>query len=91
MRCYSFAVENVGLAVTAASLDLQNRSRPPGFNQLEVVVLARAVLGSAQGVAAERAFPVRLFRARRYVIAGRGGSADPPTRSLRLYPSEFSP
>lgn len=91
VRCYSFAVENVGLTATAASLDLQGRSRPPGFNQLEVVVLARAVLGSAQGVAAERAFPVRLFRSRRYVIAGRGGSADPSTRSLRLYPSEFSP
>lgn len=90
VRCYGFDVENVGLGASAASVDLENRKRPPGFNELEVVVLARAVLGLGSGVAAERVFPVRMFRTRRYVIAGKGGSVDPPTQSLRIHPREFS-
>lgn len=90
-RCYEFDVANVGLGATRASVDLQQRQRPAGFNQLELVVLGRAVLGTEAGVAAERAFPIRAFRARRYVIAGKGGSVDPPTHHLELQPWEFTP
>ncbi len=90
-RCYEFQVTNVGLAASLASADVLGRERPAGFNQLEVVVLGRAVLGANVGVAADRAFPVRHFRARRYVIAGKGGSVDPPTRSLELQAMEFVP
>ncbi|MBL8917675.1 MAG: hypothetical protein JNJ54_02350 [Myxococcaceae bacterium] len=91
VRCYSFRVENVGLAHSTASVDLQGRRRPERFNELEVVVLGRAVVGTSLGVAAERSFPVRQFRARRYVITGAGGSANPPTSSLRLTAGEFWP
>jgi hypothetical protein len=91
VRCYTFKVENVGLAASLPSVDLQGRRRPAAFNELEVVVLARAVVGSSLGVAAERSFPVRQFRAKRYVIAGPGGSANPPTSSLHLSPAEFAP
>lgn len=90
-RCYAFDVDNIALAASTASADLQGRARPAGFNELEVVVLGRAMLGTNVGVAADRAFPVRMFRARRYVIAGKGGSVDPPARALQLQAMEFLP
>ncbi len=88
-RCYGFGVGNIGLAQTKASRDGLGRSRPTGFNELQMVVLARAVLGTAAGAATEKSFPVRMFRAHRKVIAGRGGSIDPLTHSLELQAWEF--
>jgi hypothetical protein len=88
-RCYQFGVENIGLGRTKASVDLQGLARPAGFNDLQMVVLGRAVLGTAAGSATEKAFPVRLFRAHRKVIAGEGGSIDPLTHSLELQAWEF--
>ena len=88
-RCYAFGVENIGLAQTKASIDALGRSRPTGFNELQMVVLGRAVLGTAAGAATEKSFPVRMFRAHRRVIAGRGGSVDPLTHALELQPWEF--
>lgn len=91
VRCYGFGVQNVGLARTRASADLVGRARPAGFNEVVVVVLARAVRSAEVGSAAASVFPVRLFRAHRYVVVGEGGNRDPPALELHLSPSEFTP
>ncbi|MBS1152559.1 MAG: Calcium-binding acidic-repeat protein precursor [Myxococcaceae bacterium] len=92
VRCYGFEVENIALGLTLASVDREGRSRPAGFNELKVIVLSRAVLDrGAGGVANEKAFPVRSFRAHRYVVASPGGRRNPPTRELELRRTEFRP
>lgn len=92
VRCYEFGVHNVALAKTLPSTDLDGLSRPAGFNELELIVIAHAVVGTgATGAASSKAFPVRLFRARRYVVLGERGRRDPPTQELRLQPQEFVP
>lgn len=92
VRCYSFGVANVALARSLASNDLVGRARPAGFNELEVVVLATALHGSATtGSASDKSFPVRLFRARRYVVLGERGHRDPPALEIHLQSNEFFP
>ena len=92
VRCYSFGVDNVALAPTLPSVDLVGRQRPAGFNEIKVVVLARAVRDpNATGAAASKSFPVRMFRAHRYVVLGTEGRRDPPALELTLRPGEFLP
>jgi hypothetical protein len=90
VRCYDFGVDNIALGKTQPSVDMAGRQRPAGFNEIKVVVLARAVRDtSSTGAASAKSFPVRMFRARRYVVMGADGRRDPPALELTLRPGEF--
>lgn len=91
IRCYQFGAKNIVLESSLASIDMLGRQRPAGFNEIEVIVLGKPILGPSTGAATDKAFPVRHFRARRYVIAGKGGSVDPPTHLLEMGQTEFTP
>jgi hypothetical protein len=91
VRCYDFGAKNISLAPSLASIDIQGRQRPAGFNEIEIIVLGKPILGANTGAATDSAFPVRHFRARRYVIQGKGGSVDPPTHLLQVGQVEFLP